>query len=150
MVCSLAGQSCSEYVGDESQGRKQETPPTLVLLVPVNDIARVQSTEATKWAVFPTRTWALHAVPGCYSKLIYSMRILKHLLTVVFASLVAARSAQHVGKVLPETAGKVKRFPAAQEAYRGVEKRTSQYLNANTTSLLIRSIPKTPERLIYS
>lgn len=72
------------------------------------------------------------------------MRVLIHLLTVAYASVAAARSAQHVGKVLPETAPKVQRFPAAQKAYRGIEKRASQYLNANTTSLPIRSVPITP------
>lgn len=65
------------------------------------------------------------------------MRVLKHLLVVTLASLVAARSAQHVGKILPETAPKATRFPGAQEAYGRVQKRDSQYLNANTTSLSI-------------
>lgn len=62
------------------------------------------------------------------------MRVLEHLLLVTLASLVAGRSAQHVGKVLPETAPQAKRFPGAQEVYRKVEKRASQYLSANTTS----------------
>lgn len=78
------------------------------------------------------------------------MRVLIHLLIVALASLVAARSAQHVGKVLPEPASKVQRFAAAPEAYRVVEKRASPYLNASTTSLSVRSISETTQRLIHS
>ncbi|SLM33597.1 carboxypeptidase d [Lasallia pustulata] len=74
------------------------------------------------------------------------MRVLIHLLIVALASLVAARSAQHVGKVLPEPASKVQRFAAAPEAYRVVEKRASPYLNASTTKFAVNgsAIPDVP------
>ena len=153
MACRPAGLRCPDYLNDESKWRKQETPYPRAARTCVNEIDQAQSTKVTKWLHCPHRHGPFtksHLTTQSSFTAISIMRVLTHLLIVALASLVAARSAQHVGKVLPEPASKVMRFAAAPEAYRVVEKRASPYLNASTTSLSVRSISETTQRLIYS
>lgn len=59
------------------------------------------------------------------------MRGFTYLFLLAFACLTAARSAQHVGKSLPNLASRGKRNPTPQA---DIVKRASTYLNTNTTS----------------